>query len=67
MLDTVSKSTTAWWQAVLISRGLESVGISSAGERPLPPDQDQLDDFSPKTLDRFGRAQRYNERDRKQD
>ncbi|HEY2637031.1 MAG TPA: hypothetical protein VGI54_06555, partial [Solirubrobacteraceae bacterium] len=43
-------------QAVLIARGLESVGISSAGERPLPPDQDQLDDFSPKTMDEFGRA-----------
>ncbi len=43
-------------QAVLISRGLEAVGLSSAGERPLSPADDLLDDFSAKTLDRFGRA-----------
>ncbi len=33
-------------QAVLIARGIDAVGLSSAGERPLAPADDQLDDFS---------------------
>ena len=43
-------------QAVLIDRGIDAVALSSAGERPLPPEDDQLDDLSPKTLDEFGRS-----------
>jgi hypothetical protein len=43
-------------QAVLIARGYDAVGLSSAGERPLPPSEDQLADLSGKTLDRFART-----------
>jgi hypothetical protein len=43
-------------QAVLIAHGYDAVGISSAGERPLPPSEDQLDDLSGKTLDEFARS-----------
>lgn len=43
-------------QAVLIDRGFDAIGLSSAGEAPLPPADDQLDDLSPKTLDEIGRS-----------
>ena len=43
-------------QAVLIDRGLNAVGLSSAGERPLPVAQDQPADLSPSTLGDLGRA-----------
>jgi len=42
--------------AVLIESGLESVGLSSAGERPLPASQDQLANLSPSTMGDFGRT-----------
>jgi hypothetical protein len=41
-------------QAVLIARGFDAVGLSSAGESPPRPAADRLDDFSPQTLKRFG-------------
>jgi hypothetical protein len=42
--------------AVMIESGIDAVGLSSAGERPLPAAEDQLDDLSPSTLGDFGRA-----------
>jgi hypothetical protein len=42
--------------AVLIQSGLESVGLSSAGERPLPASQDQVANLSPQTVTDFGRT-----------
>jgi hypothetical protein len=41
-------------QAVLIARGFDAVGLSSAGERPLPAASDRARNFSPRTLERFG-------------
>jgi hypothetical protein len=43
-------------QAVLTESGLNAVGLSSAGERPLSAEEDQLDDLSASTLGDFGRA-----------
>jgi peptidase M28-like protein len=43
-------------QAVLIERGINAVGLSSAGERPLPDAQDQPSDLSTSTLGDFGRT-----------
>jgi Peptidase family M28 len=43
-------------QAVLIDEGFDAVAISSAGERPLPADEDGLDALSGETLDEFGTA-----------
>lgn len=43
-------------QAVLIENGLDAVGLSSAGERPLTAVQDQPANFSPSTLGDFGRT-----------
>ena len=43
-------------QAVLIQSGLESVGLSSAGDRPLPASQDQAANLSPQTVTDFGRT-----------
>lgn len=43
-------------QAVLIEHGLTAVGLSSAGERPLPASQDQPEDVSSSTLGDFGRT-----------
>ncbi|MFL5892297.1 MAG: M28 family peptidase [Solirubrobacterales bacterium] len=43
-------------QAVLIEHGLTAVGLSSAGERPLPPSQDEPDDVSSSTIGDFGRT-----------
>jgi Peptidase family M28 len=43
-------------QAVLIEDGIPAVGLSSAGERPLRPADDQLDEASATTLGAFGRA-----------
>jgi hypothetical protein len=43
-------------QAVLIENGLDAVGLSSAGERPLPASQDQPEDLSTSTLGDFGRT-----------
>jgi Peptidase family M28 len=43
-------------QAVLIEHGLNAVGLSSAGERPLGPSQDQPDDLSSSTIGDFGRT-----------
>jgi Peptidase family M28 len=41
-------------QAVLIARGYAAVGLSAAGERPLPPAADRLQGLSPATLGKFG-------------
>jgi hypothetical protein len=41
-------------QAVLIENGLDAIGLSSAGERPLPASQDQPEDLSTSTLGDFG-------------
>jgi hypothetical protein len=43
-------------QAVLIDEGFDAVAISSAGERPLPADEDGLEDLSGETLGDFGSA-----------
>jgi hypothetical protein len=43
-------------QAVLIARGIDAVGLSSAGERPLPVADDQPDDLSAATLGDLGRT-----------
>jgi hypothetical protein len=43
-------------QGPLIESGLDSVRISSSGELPPPPSQDQSEDVDPETLDRFGRS-----------
>jgi hypothetical protein len=43
-------------QAVLIDRGIAAVGLSSAGERPLPVAQDQPTDLSSTTLGDLGRT-----------
>jgi hypothetical protein len=42
--------------AVLIPRGIDAIGLSSAGERALPPADDQPDDLSTSTLGDFGRT-----------
>lgn len=43
-------------QAVLIEDGIDAVGLSSAGERPLPVAADQPDDLSAATLGDLGRT-----------
>ncbi len=43
-------------QAVLIERGIDAIGLSSAGERPLPVPEDQTSSLSATTLGDFGRA-----------
>lgn len=43
-------------QAPLIGQGTDAIAISSAGERPLPATDDQIDDIDPETIDAFGRA-----------
>ncbi|MDQ2939023.1 MAG: hypothetical protein M3R23_00665 [Actinomycetota bacterium] len=43
-------------QAVLIERGADAIGISSAGDRPLPSSQDGLGSLDPEALGGFGRA-----------
>jgi hypothetical protein len=43
-------------QSALIAEGIDSVGISSAGERPLPASSDGTGSLSPATLGAFGRA-----------
>jgi hypothetical protein len=43
-------------QAVLIERGADAIGISSAGDRPLPESQDGLESLDPAALGHFGRA-----------
>ena len=43
-------------QAPLIGEGVDAIAVSSAGERTLPADDDQLDDVDPRTIDEFGRA-----------
>ena len=43
-------------QAVLIDAGFDAVAISSAGERPLPVDEDEPADLSGETLGEFGTA-----------
>jgi Peptidase family M28 len=43
-------------QSVLIQRGINAVGLSSAGERPLAVANDQPDDLSASTLGDFGRT-----------
>jgi Peptidase family M28 len=43
-------------QAVLIERGIDAVGLSSAGERPLPVAGDQPDDLSAATIGDLGRT-----------
>ncbi len=41
---------------MLIANGIDAVGLSSAGERPLPVADDQPDDLSAATLGDLGRA-----------
>jgi hypothetical protein len=43
-------------QGALIAEGIDAVGISSAGERPLPASKDGSDSLSPTTLGDYGRA-----------
>jgi hypothetical protein len=43
-------------QGVLIEGGADAIGISSAGDRPLPPSQDGLGSLDPEALGGFGRA-----------
>jgi hypothetical protein len=43
-------------QAVFIDRGVDSIGISSAGDRPLPASQDRLASLDSGALGSFGRA-----------
>jgi hypothetical protein len=43
-------------QAALIERGVDAVGLSSAGDRPLPASDDNLNSLDPVTLGGFGRA-----------
>jgi hypothetical protein len=43
-------------QAVLIQRGIDAIGLSSAGERPLPASKDQPANLSTSTLGDFGRT-----------
>jgi len=43
-------------QAPLIAAGFDAVGISSAGERPLPPGEDEIDDLSRPVLGDLGQA-----------
>jgi len=42
--------------AVLIQSGLDAVGLSSAGARPLPESRDQLADLSSSSMSDFGRT-----------
>jgi hypothetical protein len=42
--------------AVLIENGLDAVGLSSAGARPLPESQDQIANLSSSTVGDFGRT-----------
>jgi hypothetical protein len=48
--------TGAGEQSVLISEGVSAVGLSSAGERPLSPEEDGEAQFSPAVLEEFGAA-----------
>jgi hypothetical protein len=43
-------------QAPLVEDGVDAVTITSAGERPLPPERDGPDSLSAATLGQFGRA-----------
>jgi hypothetical protein len=43
-------------QAVLIENGLDAIGLSSAGERPLSTSEDQPESLSPSSLGAFGRT-----------
>jgi hypothetical protein len=43
-------------QAVLIDRGFDAVGLSAAGETPLPASRDRTSDLSAATVGEFGRA-----------
>ena len=43
-------------QAVLIERGIDAIGISSAGDRPLSESEDGLASLDPDALGGFGRA-----------
>lgn len=43
-------------QARLTAAGIDSVAISAAGERPLPPSDDGTEDLSGASVDSFGRA-----------
>lgn len=43
-------------QGPLVESGLDAVRLSSAGERPLPPDRDTIDGIEGDTIERFGRS-----------
>jgi hypothetical protein len=43
-------------QGPLMQAGLDSVRLSSAGERPLPPSRDTVDGIDRETVERFGRS-----------
>jgi hypothetical protein len=43
-------------QAVLIEQGVDAIGISSAGDRPLPSSEDGLASLDPGALGAFGRS-----------
>ncbi|MGH2982383.1 MAG: hypothetical protein ACRDKV_10120, partial [Solirubrobacterales bacterium] len=43
-------------EAALVERGVDAIGISSAGDRPLPSSEDGLASLDPAALGDFGRA-----------
>ncbi len=55
-LSRLALPMAAGEQSVLIAEGIDAIGISSAGERPLEPSQDEQANFSPAVLGEFGAA-----------
>jgi len=55
-LARLAMPTAAGEQAVLIADGLAAVALSSAGERPIPSADDEVEDLDPETLGSFGAA-----------
>jgi Peptidase family M28 len=55
-LARLAMPVAAGEQGVLISEGVDAVGLSSAGERPLDPADDQPQDLDPEVLAQFGGA-----------
>ncbi len=43
-------------ESVLLGDEIDAIGLSSAGERPLPPSRDHIEDFSATTQAEFGRT-----------
>ncbi len=55
-LSRLAVPMAAGEQAVLISEGIDAIAISSAGERPLAPEEDTADDLDAEVLGEFGAA-----------